>query len=143
MQINQLCLPENYNLYFFMNLHKRFPDTFIVAEENGELLGYIMCRIETGIPSFKFLGLTKKGHVISLAVLPKSQRGGVGYTLMLKAVEAMRNYGAKEVYLEVRVNNEAAVNLYRKMGFEIVKKNIGYYADGESAYRMAKKMSSE
>jgi ribosomal-protein-alanine N-acetyltransferase len=126
-----------------MNLHKRFPNTFIVAEENGELIGYIMCRIETGIPSFKLLGLTKKGHVISLAVLPKYQRSGVGYSLMLKAVEAMEKYDAKEAYLEVRINNEAAVNLYKKMGFEIVKKNIGYYADGESAYRMAKKILVE
>jgi ribosomal-protein-alanine N-acetyltransferase len=46
MQINRLCLPENYMDFFFMDLHQRFPETFIVAEEDGKIVGYIMCRIE-------------------------------------------------------------------------------------------------
>jgi len=78
MHINQVCLPENYTTFFFMDLYKRFPETFIVAEENGEVVGYIMCRIETGIPSFKLLGIARKGHVISIAVLPEHQRKGIG-----------------------------------------------------------------
>ena len=35
MQINRVCLPENYTDFFFVDLHQRFPETFIVAEENG------------------------------------------------------------------------------------------------------------
>jgi ribosomal-protein-alanine N-acetyltransferase len=123
-----------------MNLYQRFPETFTVAEENGDVVGYIMCRIETGIPSFKLLGITKKGHVISIAVLPKHQRGGIGYALMREAMQAMITYKAKECYLEVRASNVPAVNLYRKMGFEIIRTITGYYADGEAAYVMARKL---
>jgi len=36
MQINRECLPENYSPNFFINLYKRFPGTFIVAEVNGK-----------------------------------------------------------------------------------------------------------
>ena len=61
MKINRECLPENYASLFFINLYKRFPATFMVAEMNNKLVGYIMCRIETGVPSFKLLGITKKG----------------------------------------------------------------------------------
>ena len=140
MHINRVCLPENYTTSFFMNLHQRFPETFTVAEENGDVVGYIMCRIETGIPSFKLLGITKKGHVISIAVLPEHQRGGIGYALMREAMQAMINYKAKECYLEVRASNVPAVNLYRKIGFEIIRTSTGYYADGEAAYVMARKL---
>jgi len=140
MHINRVCLPENYTTSFFMDLYQRFPETFTVAEENGDVVGYIMCRIETGIPSFKLLGITRKGHVISIAVLPKHQRGGIGYALMREAMQAMINYKAKECYLEVRASNLPAVNLYRKMGFEIKRTITGYYADGEAAYVMARKL---
>jgi len=99
-----------------------------------------MCRIETGIPSFKLLGITRKGHVISIAVLPEHQREGTGFALMREAMQAMVNYKAKECYLEVRASNVPAVNLYRKMGFEIIRTKTGYYADGEAAYVMARKL---
>jgi len=140
MHINRVCLPENYTTFFFMNLYQRFPETFIIAEENGDVVGYVMCRIETGIPSFKLLGITRKGHVISIAVLPEHQREGIGCALMREAMEAMVNYKAKECYLEVRASNVPAVNLYRKMGFEIIRTIRGYYADGEAAYLMARKL---
>ena len=140
MNINRICLPENYTTFFFMELYQRFPETFIVAEEDGEVVGYIMCRIETGTPSFKLLGITRKGHVISIAVLPEHQREGIGYALMQEAMEAMINYKARECYLEVRASNVAAVSLYRKMGFEVARTIGGYYADGEDAYVMARKL---
>lgn len=137
MQINRECLPENYSPNFFINLYKRFPGTFIVAEVNGKIVGYIMCRIETGIPSFKLLGITKKGHVISVAVLPHHHRNGIGYTLMLEAMQGLANYKAKECYLEVRESNMSAVSLYAKLGFETARTLRNYYADGEDAFVMA------
>jgi len=49
-------------------------------------------------------------------------------------------YKATECYLEVRVSNTPAINLYSKLGFMIVKIMKGYYADGEDAYVMARKL---
>jgi len=126
-----------------MDLYERFPETFIVAEEDGELVGYVMCRIETGIPSFRSIRIMKRGHVISIAVLPKHQRQGVGYALMQEAMKAMLHYNAKECYLEVRTSNIPAVDLYKKMGFDIARTIRGYYADGEDAYIMSRKLPFE
>jgi len=140
MHINRVCLPENYATYFFMDLYERFPETFIVAEEDGEVVGYVMCRIETGLPDFGLLGIAKKGHVISIAVLPENQRKGIGTALMKEAMAGMRGYKGKECYLEVRVSNTPAVNLYKKLGFESSKVVHGYYADGEAAYIMSCKL---
>ncbi len=140
IRINRECLPENYTTLFFMNLYKRFPETFIVAEANGEIVGYIMCRIETGIPSFKILGITRKGHVISIAVLSGHQKKGIGFALVQEAMQAIVDYKAKECYLEVRTSNSPAIELYRKLGFEVTRTIRDYYADGEDAFLMARQL---
>jgi ribosomal-protein-alanine N-acetyltransferase len=141
MHINQVCLPENYSSYFFMDLYERYPETFIVAEAYTEIVGYIMCRIETGLPDFGLLGITKRGHVISIAVLPENQRQGIGEALMQEAMTRMRKYRAKECYLEVRISNKAAVELYKKLNFQTSRTVHGYYADGEDAYVMTRKLT--
>jgi len=141
MYINRTCLPENYPSYFFMDHFKRFPETFLVAEDDGAVVGYIMCRIESDLLNFRPFGIAKKGHTISIAVLPEYRRQGIGYALLSRALEAMTmKYGARECYLEVRVSNMPAVNLYKKLGFEVKKVIRGYYADGEDAYVMVKKL---
>lgn len=141
MQINRVCLPENYTDFFFVDLHQRFPETFIIAEENGKIMGYIMCRIEVGLSNFGFGGLVRKGHVVSIAVLPQYRRRGVAKAIINKALEGMMYYKAKQGFLEVRVTNESAISLYKNLGFEITRTINGYYSDGEDAYVMTKKLS--
>ena len=138
MDINQDCLPENYSHYFFVDLYTHFPETFIVAEKDSKIVGYIMCRIETGFSSLRLL---KKGHVISFAVLPEFRNLGVGFEILDESLHAMaKYYHAKECYLEVRVSNTQAINLYSKAGFTTEKTIKGYYADGENAFMMNKKL---
>jgi len=141
MHINRVCLPENYTDYFFIDLYRRFPETFLVAEENGQVIGYMMCRIELGFSNFGFSGLVKKGHIVSVAVLSQYRRKGIGQTLITKAMEGMRLYGAKQCFLEVRVANTLAINLYKKLGFQVARTIRGYYADGEDAYVMSHELS--
>lgn len=141
MRINRVCLPENYTDMFFMDLHQRFPETFIVAEENHEIVGYIMSRIEVGLGNFGLGGLIRKGHVVSLAVMPQARRKGVASALLNAAMSGMCHYKAKQIYLEVRVTNEAGVKLYKKLDLEITRTISGYYSDGEDAYVMTKRLS--
>ncbi len=140
MRINRLCLPENYTDMFFMDLHQRFPETFIVAEENGEITGYIMCRIEVGLSNMGLGGLVRKGHVVSIAVMPKSRRKGVATALIKTAITGMAYYKAKQIFLEVRVTNQAGIELYKKLGLEVSRTISGYYSDGEDAYVMTKRL---
>jgi len=140
VQINRVCLPENYTDFFFLDLHERFPETFIVAEENGRIVGYIMCRVEVGLSSFGLGGLMRKGHIVSVAVLPQMRRKGVAQALINQAVDGMRYYKAKQCYLEVRVTNTGGIALYKKLGFDVSRTAHGYYSDGEDAYVMSKKL---
>ncbi len=141
MQINRVCLPENYTDFFFMDLHQRYPETFIVAEEDGEMAGYIMCRIEVGLSNYGFGGIVKKGHVVSIAVMPQNRRKGIAKALISRALEGLQYYKAKQCFLEVRVTNDGAISLYKKLGFEVTRTIGGYYSDGEDAYVMTKRLS--
>jgi ribosomal-protein-alanine N-acetyltransferase len=100
----------------------------------------MMCRIENNLFGFAS-GNTKKGHVISIAVLPDHQHKGIGEALMKEALQSMKAlYKAKECYLEVRVSNVPAIALYKKLGFTIKRTLQRYYADNESAHVMAKRL---
>lgn len=137
VKINYSCLPENYNESFFLDLFYRYPKTFLVSICNGLVVGYIMCRIELGFSEIRRFNIIKKGHIVSIAVLSECRMRGIGRALVDEALKGMKEYNVKECYLEVRVNNISAINLYRKLGFKVVKRNYNYYKDGEEAYTMA------
>jgi ribosomal-protein-alanine N-acetyltransferase len=137
--INRKCLPENYSRFFLMNLHSQFPKTFLVIEAKGIIVGYIITRIEKSFPrlSLKKLGLVKKGHVISIAVLPEYRNKGLGSMLIDRAVNSMKKYyNVIACFLEVRVSNKEALALYAKKKFRVQKTVTSYYSDGEDAYIM-------
>jgi ribosomal-protein-alanine N-acetyltransferase len=99
-----------------------------------------MCRVERGFSELRRFGISKKGHIVSVAVLPEHQRKGIGKALAEKTLEGMINYGVGEIYLEVRIGNQPAIVLYKKLNFKVIRRIIGYYRDGEDAYVMAKKI---
>lgn len=142
MEINSTCLPENYPDSFFLGLYYHAPKAFLVALDDNRVIGYIMCRIERGVSSYGRLPV-KKGHIVSVAVMPESRRQGVGSDLVKAAMDNMSIYGAAECFLEVRRSNEAAVSIYENLAFEIKRVLKGYYRDGEDAYLMTKKLEPQ
>ena len=144
MSINEECLPENYSTFFYRDLYQRFPKTFIVAEADGDIQGYIMCRIERGLSKFKTFRTARHAHVVSIAVREPYRRRGIASEILLKAMEnGVETYNVTECFLEVRVSNEPAIALYEKLGFTSVNRKLGYYMDGEDARVMAKSLKEE
>lgn len=138
MTINRVCLPENYSYSFFYSIFKTNPESFLVAEVNNGIVGYVMCRVEWGGSKIDTLRLRKLGHIVSIAILPEYRRKGIGRALMKEAINVLRDiYGCDEIYLEVRITNTQAINLYYSLGFKVMKVAKGYYIDGEDAYVMA------
>ena len=136
MEINMKTLPEHYSDYFYESLLAELPESFLVAEVNGRLVGYIMCKTEYGFSNFKKLGFVKKGHVVSVAVLEEHRNKGIGRALIEEAIVGTKIKKADELYLEVRCSNNEAVRLYEKIGFIIKQRIKSYYRDGEDAYLM-------
>lgn len=137
IEINMSTLPEHYSDYFFESILKELPESFLIAELDGKVVGYTMCKLEFGFSNFRKLGFVKKGHVVSVAVLDEHRGKGLGKALMQEATSGLIAKKADEIYLEVRVSNESATKMYERLGFVIKTKIRAYYRDGEEAYLMA------
>jgi len=107
--------------------------TILLAEEEGgargagaEILGFIV-----------FWLVHDELHVLNVAVGARHRRRGVARRLMEEAAARGRAAGARMVTLEVRRGNEAALSLYRALGYREVGVRPRYYAEeGEDAVVM-------
>lgn len=56
-------------------------------------------------------------ELAKMAVAPESRGLGIGYLLMSACIEFARSAKAKSIILESNTRQEAAIHLYRKVGF--------------------------
>ncbi len=76
-------------------------------------------------------------HVLNVATAPQHRRRGVGRVVMEEALTRARARGCSLATLEVRRGNEAALQLYKSLGFRPVGVRPNYYVDeGEDAIVM-------
>ncbi|MHA1302692.1 MAG: GNAT family N-acetyltransferase [Candidatus Heimdallarchaeaceae archaeon] len=135
IKINRVCLPENYSFDFFYRIMSEYGFACAVGEEDGEIAGYVLSRIER--PFSSMIGLQNiKGHIISIAVLPQYRRKKIGLELMKFVMRRMLEKEIYSIYLEVRKSNIPAIKLYQKLNFKEKKELKHYYRDGESAILM-------
>ena len=96
---------------------------YLSARDGDSLIGYV--------------GLARVGvqaEVHTLAVDPTHHRRGIGRALLRAVLD--RAQGAT-VFLEVRTDNESAINLYRSEGFEVIGTRRRYYRpSGADAFTM-------
>jgi [ribosomal protein S18]-alanine N-acetyltransferase len=101
---------------------------FVGARTAGTLIGY------AGIARLGFTSFTRVSfyEVRNIGVDPAHQGRGIGRRLFDQLLK-FADGGA--VYLEVRTDNEAAIALYRSVGFDQIDLRPGYYS-GADAYTM-------
>jgi ribosomal-protein-alanine N-acetyltransferase len=104
-----------------------------VAEHTHEVVGFLVLGIAPGIAELE-----------SIAVLKSARRHGVGRSLCLQAAFLAQTTGAELLQLEVRSANEAALALYRSLGFAEQGRRSGYYSDPkDDAVLMALPLASK
>lgn len=77
-----------------------------------------------------------EAEIVTVTVHPDWQGRGIGLRLMAEAVKQAVSEGVDKATLEVRVDNEPALRIYRKFGFKKVNVRRRYYANGEDAFLM-------
>jgi [ribosomal protein S18]-alanine N-acetyltransferase len=88
------------------------------AFEREELVGYVI--------NSRYVDAW---HIMNVAVDPEHQRRGVASRLLERLFELTRDDERRGYTLEVRVSNEAAIELYERLGFEPRGIRRGYYTD--------------
>jgi ribosomal-protein-alanine N-acetyltransferase len=68
-----------------------------------------------------------EAEILSIGVAPNWQRAGVAAGLLQGLSRAARRGDAKRIFLDVAEDNEAALALYRKLGFLEAGRRKGYY----------------
>lgn len=137
IHLNRISLPENYAVAYFIELIKTWNESSAVALVNDKVVGYTIVRIEkSGITPWRSRSKSK-AHVISIAVSPDQRRHGIGNKMMEFVIDNIGEInGIKKISLEVRITNHAAIEMYKKLDFNINKILTRYYSDGEDAYLM-------
>lgn len=101
---------------------------WLVAMEGERLAGYVGSQSVEG-----------ETDMMNVAVHPDFRRRGVGEALVRALVTALAEKGIHSLTLEVRVSNEGALGLYRRLGFEQVGLRKNYYRHPkEDAYILRK-----
>jgi ribosomal-protein-alanine N-acetyltransferase len=108
------CRPENYGI-----------------TGSARIVGFIVVhKLKRGI-----------GHVITIDVLPQAQRTGLGSQLMAQAEGKLQAAGCHSMYLEVAVNNLAAIQFYKRHGYFVLKTIPRYYQGELDALLMIKRLA--
>ena len=110
----------------------------LLCRERG--LGVVIPSDTPDAPAQAYGGLTyvlNEGSITNIAVRPDMRRQGLGRAVIEALIEQAREVGVTDVYLEVRISNQAAISLYRSLGFTIVGTRKDFYKlPVEDAYIM-------
>ena len=126
LTIEYKSFKDPYPLGLLNRLYSMHPDTFLVAEVDEKVVGYVIGALRWGAT----------GHILSIGVDPPYRRHQIGSTLMYHVMNRLRAKGANLVRLEVRKSNIEAQQFYLKLGFTKREEIPYYYEDGETAVAM-------
>lgn len=84
-----------------------------------------------GLALFRVMG--REAEILSLGVVTKARRLGIGRALLSMVVEIAKHQHADEIFLEVAENNTPAITLYSRAGFRAVGQRKNYYAAQDEA----------
>lgn len=125
----ELFEPQNYPLSYSSFVYHVKNNLLFLAQEEGEIVGYILVLIKRKIPKIYSLGISKN-----------HRKKGIGAKLLVHAVEQLRAKEFSSLVLEVRTDNTPAQELYKKFGFATKRIEKGFYKDGCDALIMEVKL---
>lgn len=131
--LNQRCFRkgENYTKQTFSYLLSEPNNlSYRTVTPNGEIVGFV------------FITVTNEGtgHITTIGIAPEHRRRGLAQKLLLHAEEALMKREINTIFLEVRVDNMPAQNLYRQLGYAVVQRLPKYYNSVDDGFLMVKSL---
>ena len=101
-------------------------------ETDSQIAGYTVC-----------WQMFDETHILNVTTNPEWRGLGIGTYFVRHIMGEAAKKDHKRVFLEVRKNNKAAVELYQKLGFFIDHIKPEFYSDKEDAYFMVRFVDRE
>jgi ribosomal-protein-alanine N-acetyltransferase len=115
VQLEQLCYPLPWSRRGLkLSLHNGLG--FVFCDRQDVPLGY--CFVQTAADEVELL---------NFAVAPQYRRQGVGRDALISLLRRFDNVRFAQMFLEVRLSNQAAIRLYHQVGFNEIGVRSGYY----------------
>lgn len=116
---SSFTVPWKREAFYNELVHNQFAK-YIVMSDNDRVIGYCGMWL-----------ILDEAHITNIAVLPDYRGKKLGEALLMQAKILAMQHGAVTMTLEVRVSNQVAQSLYRKLGFKPggIRKN--YYTDNQ------------
>lgn len=130
--ITRDALRENYPMSLYLDLHRWWRSGFLVAEENGAVVGFLAAVVNA----------PRRARILMLAVNDLWRRRRIGSTLMDAFLEECTKRDIAAVELEVRKSNNAAIQFYTRYGFQVTTVLPKFYTDGEDGLKMSRHLSA-
>lgn len=117
--------------------HEAFPtpwtyEAFYNELTNNQFAHYVIMDIGGEVAGYGGMWvLLDEAHVTNIAVRHDFRGLKLGERLLHEIKKTARFFGAKRMTLEVRVSNDRAQNLYRKLGFYQAGVRKQYYTDNQ------------
>lgn len=103
----------------------------IIAEIDGQIGGFLVGE-----------SLKSRAHLITLDVLEKFRRNGIGSKLMIAAENVLKSRQCQVVFLETAVDNLTAITFYKRHEYVVLKTIPRYYEGKLDALLMGKKLDT-
>lgn len=114
-QIEQATQPIPWTEQIFTDCLKVGYQGWVLALEL-EIVGFVFVAIAAG-----------ESHILDIAISPVHQRKGYGKFLMQQLLQELKQQQVIVVFLEVRISNLQAQELYKKLGFSEIGRRKDYY----------------
>jgi ribosomal-protein-alanine N-acetyltransferase len=101
-------------------------ESFVLERHAGGIV-VAFCEVLRGVD---------EAEILNIETLPSHRRQGLAQSLLLEAINWAASNQRTHIWLEVRVSNQAAIQLYQKHNFRHISTRQHYYADGEDALVM-------
>lgn len=134
LRIERECFTaEAYTREQILSLLKSPKAVALVAKVGAITAGFIIGLVEGS-------SAVKIGHIVTIDIAVKYRRKGIALTLLNETESAFAKRSVEVVYLEVRADNQAAKELYRKQGYVENMQLEDYYSSDVSGLRLVKRL---
>ena len=99
----------------FSTSRKAFSSSFILSLVQNSEVVLVNCE-HKGFCLLRLSG--KEAEIITIAIRPQFQGKGIGYSILLEAIQLLQETECEKIFLEVDFTNAIAIRLYSKLGFE-------------------------
>ncbi|MBQ9156179.1 MAG: ribosomal protein S18-alanine N-acetyltransferase [Eubacterium sp.] len=126
-KLQKACFAAPWSYQSILEMFDRPGYLNLTAREEDRIVGYI-----------GLLAALDQADITNVAVDPGYRRRGTGSRLLAALLGKARGEGIRQIYLEVRRSNLAAIRLYEQAGFTIIGERKKYYVNpDEDALIMA------